>query len=157
MIVGSPDHDGSGNEEESGTLYLVLDSELAVNDGDGDGFLDALDCAPLDDQTWAQPTEVQDLTVSHNQMTNITTLSWSPPVNLGSTSVVYDAMYSTDASDFLSATCIAVDTVDTFAVDATAPPPGTVRNYLARAENNCGLGSTGETGGALRQTVDCPR
>jgi hypothetical protein len=45
-VIGAPGHDVTNPGDDDGAVYLVLDQESNILDGDGDGFVDALDNCP---------------------------------------------------------------------------------------------------------------
>ncbi len=105
------------------------------------------------------PGEVTDLVLSHSDGTlGTTTIEFSAPGDLGGTSVVYDTIGSSDATDFdTSATCVETnDGSDTTATDAVTPATGVVTYFLVRAENACALGTAGSDSDDLpREALDC--
>jgi hypothetical protein len=131
-------------------LYSVmLDGDIDV-----DGTIDGLDCIVFDPDLWAIPGESTDLALSGQ---GSTTLSWTDPIDLGGTSVVYDTVRSTAPGDFgPAATCIESDDgTDTVAYDGSTPAAGEAFFYLIRAENACG-GDAGVTStGEARTVRDC--
>jgi len=99
--------------------------------------------------------------LSHDGTTELTTLTWSAPDDLGGLSVVYDTLSSTVPNDFVTGVvCVeSNDGADTQAVDAGTPPSGVTNYYLVRAQNDCpdGLGSVGlDEDGQVRIASDCP-
>jgi hypothetical protein len=116
---------------------------------DGDPRGDACDCDPGNSEFWDTPSEVSFLSVLHDQVTGWTQLTWDPPLDPGSTSVVYDTLRSDLPNDFTGAAlCLESDDgVDLTAEDwAGDPPVGAVVYYLVRAENACPLVGTGPAG-----------
>jgi hypothetical protein len=87
-------------------------------------------------------------------------LTWSPPQDPGASALRYDTLRTPQASDFLgAASCVETGGLDTQTTDGTGLAPGTVRFYLARAENDCpgGQGSLGQASdGSPRAGRDCP-
>jgi hypothetical protein len=128
---------------------------------DLDGSGSVCDCAPADTSAWAFPGEVEDLTLFHSGgVAGVTTLTWSPPNDLGATSVDYDVLVSSAPDGFDSeglATCL--DTANPSlaqALDPVTPDSGTVRYLLVRATHACGGGPIGETSaGDPRVGVPC--
>ena len=113
------------------------------SDGDADGFSTCTgDCNDTDGAIWATPGEVRSLLLAHNKLTSTSQLSWTAPLLPGATSIVYDTLRSTAASNFTSsATCLETnDGANTLAADATALAPGGRFYYLTRAENGCPSG-----------------
>jgi len=102
------------------------------------------DCNDTDPSIWATPAEATLLTLSHDSITAITTLSWGEPSAPGglSTSLRYDVIRSSSAADFDSeAVCLASQRVVRVAQDGSTPVPSAVLCYLARATNACPLGT----------------
>jgi hypothetical protein len=127
-------------------------------DSDSDGVGEACDCAAADGQVWALPGPAEDLRLSHSGgPSGTTTLSWTPPAEPGSSLINYDTVVSPVAADFdLSASCLESNEADTQAIHSTPPDPGEVLYFLVRAENTCGLGSSGEdSAGVPRVVLDC--
>jgi hypothetical protein len=93
------------------------------------------------------PGEVDGLTLFDDRQT----LRWDPPAASGGTTPYYDVLRSTDATDFVAATCLETDDgADTFAEDLDVPADNQVFYYLARAGNACGDGTLGpDRGGAV--------
>ncbi len=108
--------------------------------GDDDARGDACDCAAGDPGLWSVPGDVLTLDVAHGDGVQAL-LSWQPPAEPGGdVTVYYDVLQSLTADDFTTGTsCVeADDGVDTVAVDATDPGPGTILYYRVRSENTCG-------------------
>jgi hypothetical protein len=104
------------------------------------------DCNDASAQVWNTPGEARTLV-----FTSHTALSWSAPLAMGGTSVVYDVIRSNSPADFGGGgICVeSNDGANTTAVDAATPLGGSVFFYLVRAENACpgasGLGLLGKT------------
>jgi hypothetical protein len=111
-------------------------------DTDSDGWNDAEDCAPGDPAAWQIPGEARVLSLQGEATTD---LFWAAPLTQewGGTVVLFDAMRSPWANDFLTPTCLKKDTTDYTAEEPAAPPAGSVYFYLIRAKNVCG-GNLGE-------------
>jgi concanavalin A-like lectin/glucanase superfamily protein len=131
-------------------------------DGDerGDGASPQVSCGPIpgfvsgagdchddDASAWAIPGEAGELT----WLPDRETLTWSPPSELGGTSVRYDTIRSGAADGFeLDGSCLESEGEDTTSVDAATPSDGLASFYLVRARNGCGGGSAG------RPAAACP-
>ena len=129
-----------------------------VDDADSDlVFSCADDCNDLDVNVWNNPTEVQDLVLAHDGVSDTTTLSWAPPQDFGGTSVVYDVVRSLQPDDFVGvAECVESDDgSDTSATDSTPPTPGQVFFYLAIADNSCpdGQGLSGTDANGIPRSI----
>src|SRR5262249_5843694 len=146
----------------SGAYYggarYVPPSSTADDDGDGVRLCEG-DCDDGDAAVWATPGEVPSL----DMLGDTATLAWSAPSFVGGTTVVYDTIRTTSASDFAgAATCVeSGDGTDTVATDLEVPSPGAVVYYLVRARNACpgamGLGSPGtQSDGTPRAARSCP-
>jgi hypothetical protein len=130
------------------------------DDSDGDGPGDACDCDSANDQVWAAPDEAGGLTLTHDEISGQTTLTWTAPLVFGSNQIRYDTLRSTDPADFLlSGLCLETDSVTTTSLDVENPLPGGGFYYLVRSENDCpseggnpGSGSSGY----IRSAPECP-
>jgi len=86
----------------------------------------------------------------------VDTLFWLDPAQLGGTSVVFDTLRSSAATDFgIPATCLDTDGLDRQTADATDPPAGVVRYYLIRSENECPDGNMGSGANGTRTGKVC--
>jgi len=128
-------------------------------DDDGDSLAECQgDCDDSAGLVWTTPGEARSLTL----LSDTSTLTWTAPLIAGGIEIVYDAMRSADAADFVGpAVCVESDGTDTIAVDSSIPPPGVVFFYLVRAGNSCpgslGLGPAGfDSAGAPRMARSCP-
>ncbi|MDX1389415.1 MAG: hypothetical protein R3344_09520, partial [Acidobacteriota bacterium] len=123
-------------------------------DGDNDTF-GACDCDDGDADVWGAPGEVRDLLLSKDDVLG-SVLSWTPPTQLGGTSVVFETLRSDDPADFVDA---AVCLSDPGSDDVT-PVPGQIFAYLVRARSGCVLTGVGTLGarsdGVEREGTDCP-
>ena len=146
--VSSAEPDPEGANNSSNQTATALDPLL---DEDSDGFSNENDCAPLDEQAWAIPTEAQALIVSKNPGAE---LSWNSPASPGGPAARYDVIRAVSPADLDTATCIENDDTDLQATDATVPT--SLFTYLVGAENVCGrtLGNT--SSGAPRSSNACP-
>ena len=140
-LIFNIDTDGDGIPAWTDNCPSVYNP--AQTDADLDGFGAACDCNDGDRGVHAIPGEVPALTIAADKAT----LSWTPPLDPGGSSTVYDLVRSTSKSDFASAaaTCVATGVGGTTASDATAPASGLGSFYLVRGRNSCGLGSAGKT------------
>jgi hypothetical protein len=126
-----------------------------INDLDGDGVSNLVDCAPNDASAWSIPAEVTGVS-----WTNNTTIAWtslSPQAGPGTTYDLMRGLVGQPIGGGAAETCLAVDSGSTNFVDATLPALGKAFYYLVRGGNNCGTGNYGTTsGGAPRNTAACP-
>jgi hypothetical protein len=113
------------------------------------------DCNDGDAGLWTTPTEALNV-----RFTSPSTLQWDVPGQPGASSVLYDAIRSSNPADFVNgASCLATDTSSLTASDATAPALGATLNYLVRAQNSCpsGAGPLGfASSGNARTGLNCP-
>lgn len=129
-------------------------------DLDADARTSACDCDDANAEVWETPGEAGPLVLHHDPLGG-TTLSWSGPSDPGGVATSYDAMRSTDPSDFVNAaTCLpSPDLTSLTRADALDPVPGGLFVYLVRARNACPAGS-GPLGvsanGVPRMGVNCP-
>jgi N-acetylneuraminic acid mutarotase len=164
---------GTGNGTMNrGGRYCACVATRYHRDADGDGYgdpglfvescsqpagfvADGSDCNDADPGFWGVPTEVRDLT-----FTDATTLAWVPPAGPGAAVVVYDAIRSESAADFVSgATCVASDSSSTLSDDPMTPAHNGAFFYLVRAQTGCpnGQGPLGtDSNGTPRVGRDCP-
>jgi hypothetical protein len=153
------------NEDSICTLLeeclCPLDCSLEGNDLDGDNVGHCLDCEENNPDLWGTPGEVLGVAVAKGAPGSAT-VSWSPPVDPGATTFVYDVLRSPDFRDFGAATAICVadgDPSDTAILDTQAPVPGGLFSYLVRAKNACAAGEGGlgtDSAGHPRQGRSCP-
>ncbi len=164
----------NGTALNSGGRYSALSGVLATfyRDADSDGCGDpasavqsysqpagyvgnSLDCNDTNTSVWSAPSEVQNVL-----FTDGATLVWDKPSDPGATTLLYDAVRSGNASDFVdNATCVASGAVSPTAFDAAVPLPGQVFYYLIRADDGCpnGQGSLGaDSSGTPRTARSCP-
>jgi hypothetical protein len=101
-------------------------------DTDGDGLVDALDCAKTDAATQWAPVEVQNLRVS-GQPTS--TDSWDSQAAFVGTGVAYDEIRGTLSHlvGFTDQQCLSPATTATSSTDGGTPPAGDGFYYLVRA------------------------
>lgn len=125
------------------------------SDADGDGFPDALDCAPADPAAWSLPGEATGLTFP-GAPSDRSTMSWSSPAVIGGTVVIYDLIRSDSPRDFSTPACPAKGILGLSASDAWAPPAAKAFNYLVRARNACGENTGTRSDGTPRSGGSCP-
>jgi hypothetical protein len=139
--------------ENALSTYLGWCDGLPDVDGDSDGVLNGVDCAPGDAEAWTGPSPVSDLRLDKGGAYEF---SWSQPVSGGG--AVYDLLRSADSSDFWHATCVAGG-IDGLGVPAgwdLDPLPGELLSYVVRARGECGSSTLGDgVGGAPRQGTAC--
>jgi hypothetical protein len=125
-------------------------------DIDGDGALNAADCAPLDSGSHAVPGEAGGLEIAGD------TLSWTGLDGQAGPAVLYDLIRGGVADLFVDdgvdgAVCLAGSDPGPSIVDGDDPVPGEARYYLIRGRNICGLGPFGwSSSGAPRVNTACP-
>jgi hypothetical protein len=113
-------------------------------DEDSDGVIGCLDCNDGNPGAWEPPSEVLDVRFQPGQV-----MTWSPPADLGGTSVTYEVLRTGAVEDFTTADCLqAPNPADPQLVDSFIPFPGEVFAYLVRAANECplGVGTLGTNG-----------
>ena len=129
--------------DNNGTLVVDIGAyELPALDTDGDGVLNAQDCAPTVNSVWTTPGVVGD-TVKAGLGAS-TTLSWLriPQAN------VYNVYRGSRSGAFTyNQTCFEAGSPDRAAVDASVPPVGTAYFYFVSGVNSCagGEGSLGSS------------
>jgi subtilisin family serine protease len=123
--------------------------ELITGDADADGVGNAVDCAPVDSQSWAEPGQVTDLTLDGSTPT---TLGWSSPASPGGNAVEYDLLRSESPADFTAATCIESGITTPGSSDGATP--GGAFFYLVRVRNVCGE-NAGEAWNGPRAIPSC--
>jgi len=142
----------AADREKTLLRFLQWCDGLAGIDGDGDGVVNGLDCAPGLSDVWTAPSPVTDLTLSRGTIG----FSWSPPVSGGN--AVYDLLRSRKPGDFWNATCVVSDLPETSAPSEwdTNPRPGEAFYYLVRAHSACGTAPMGtRSDGTPRQGTAC--
>lgn len=104
ITPANPNNDGMDTDSDS-------QCDAGDVDDDDDGFAGGADCAPTDDQAWAVPDLVTDLTLTHvGGIGGTTTLSWGALGSLGGTAVAYDTISSLMPDDFTGVgTCVESD------------------------------------------------
>jgi hypothetical protein len=139
-------------------LEATLDGCADPVDADGDKVGDACDICPANDDVWASPGEVRNLSFADSA-----TVMWTEPDKPGAipTALVYDVLRSSDSSNFTTGTtCLESDEgTDTQATDVQDQATGEVFYYLIRAESDCpgGVGTLGaDSAGVERVGRTCP-
>ena len=145
-----PDDDNDGTDDGLDNCPVVSNPSQA--DVDNDTFGAACDCNDADLTVWAL-TGQQVLSASRTGTQ--ADFSWLAVDPGGTQAISYDFLMSSNAADFLAATCLESDDADLLAGDATVVSPGAVLFYLGRAENTCG-GSLGVGDGMERSGSPCP-
>jgi hypothetical protein len=130
------------------------------DDDDGDSYLACEDCNDGDDDVWATPGVVTDLTLSKDDQDRAI-LAWNAPANPGALAVAYGTVRSDDPFDFMTgAVCLMfLDPTATTSVDGKIPELSSAFHYLVRATNDCpaGTGPMGEgSDGSNRSAISCP-
>jgi hypothetical protein len=119
--------------------FLTWCAGLPDVDGDADGWLNGVDCAPADPDTWSAPAPITDLMLGKGPVG----FSWGQPVS--GSGAVYDVLRSTDPTDFYNAACVATGVAQTSSPDdGEVPEPGEMLFYLVGASNACGLSTLGD-------------
>lgn len=127
-------------------------------DDDGDGLSECQgDCLDTNNQVWAIPGGIIDLVVTKS-MSGVE-LDWNAPLTGGTPAGMrYDVIKTLTGWKLASAACLESDDgTDTHAFDTEVPPLDRVLRYVVRPENDCGVGSAGQTStGAERRARTCP-
>jgi len=127
-----------------------------INDLDGDGISNLVDCAPADPSAWSIPGEISGV----NFGTNNQTISWTSQASLSGPGTTYDLMRGLVGQPIgggAAETCLALDSGSNTFNDTATPAVGTSFYYLVRGGNICGTGNYGTTtSGAPRNTAACP-
>ena len=131
-----------------------------AGDTDADSYTGGCDCDDANPQVWGTPGDVRDL-VLYKDALDGPTLGWSAPLNPGGAVTVYDAIRTSDPSDFVTAaTCLpAPDPSSLTRADSQDPEPDGVFCHLVRATNACPAGSGplgASSSGARRAGRTCP-
>jgi len=132
-------------------------ADLAPVDSDGDGVIDADDCAPADNGAFAIPVEASGVTLAADGVT----VSWDSEASVAGSATLYEVIRGSIAGlpvgSQPSEVCAASGLTGTTWVDSTPPPLGEIYWYLVRARNVCGVGAYGTTsGGAPQLSGACP-
>ncbi|HZN05095.1 MAG TPA: putative metal-binding motif-containing protein, partial [Candidatus Polarisedimenticolia bacterium] len=130
-------------------------------DDDFDGFSECQgDCNDAASSRWSPPSEPRSLMLAHNTGTGVTTLTWTTPLDFGSTTApVYDTLRSGSPLDFASgaAVCVESNGADLTSTMTGSAPVGGCYYFLIRAEGVCGAGLPGHTSsGAPISGRNCP-
>ncbi|HEV8121887.1 MAG TPA: MopE-related protein [Candidatus Polarisedimenticolia bacterium] len=147
VYPGAPEVCGDGMVNNCSRAFWPDPTGTNEGDDDFDGFSECQgDCNDADASRWSPPSDPQNLMVSFDTGTGVTTLTWSPPANPGgNASPVYDTVRSFSPSNFGgSAVCVesnGPDTTSTLTTPALTPGQGLF--FLVRAESSCGPGPLG--------------
>ena len=130
---------------------------LTRTDGDGDGVLDAGDCAPFDAGAYAIPGEVAAQVFLANKQTQ----TWTSVIPTSGLASVHDVMRGAlgqwPVGSGIGEMCLAPGIATNSTNDATVPPGGKGVYYLVRGRNVCGAGTYGtRSDGTPRVTTACP-
>jgi len=133
------------------------DPVIVGNDTDNDGICSGIDCADNDPGAWFAPSEVLEWSVTQDALTGLVEFSWSEPLYLGGTSVLYDVVSSPLPGEFeVSGSCLASGVPGDGHSDPAPVDPGAVSYFLVRA-SNCAPGSAGaDSAGTPRNPPPCP-
>jgi hypothetical protein len=144
---------GTADKPEILGAFLTWCAGLPDVDGDTDGWLNGVDCAPADPDAWTAPSPITDLMLGKGAVG----FSWSQPVS--GSGAVYDVLRTEDPTDFYNATCVAAGVTQTSAIpDEEDPEPGEAFYYLVGASNDCGLSTLGNNfDGSPRYGTACDR
>jgi len=125
-------------------------SVIADSDVDGDGHLDALDCAPSDPTSWSVPAPPTGLTISPSGV-----LEWTATQDPGGSQVAYEALRAGSALGFDAAVCLPVAPEATSVVDSEQPLEGEGFYYLVGTRNGCALALGPSSMGDRNITAEC--
>jgi hypothetical protein len=154
---------GTGPDDRPNNFwgYGLIDAYDAIHggpDGDGDGILDACDCAPADNGAYDHPIEVHGVALAGDKIT----VAWASLSRESGMGTVYDVIAG-DLGELRSgattdtATCLGGAGSTATRVDPTIPAPDAGIYYLVQARNACGQGGFGtSSGGVARTHADCP-
>jgi hypothetical protein len=138
----SPQPDGAGDY----LLSIARNCQAALDpavDEDGDGFVNADDCAPLTPGVFAPPSEVTNLRI----LADTETIEWDSAVPPAGLDTVHDLtrgqVEDLPVTGQLTEICLLADSPPTFVVDTDVPAPGTAFYYVVRGHNTCGDGTFG--------------
>lgn len=122
------DGDGRGTSADTVTSCLVPPGYVSRSH----------DCDDADPHRWSAAEEIEDLALSHDAGSAVTTLRWSVPVEPGSDAPAFDARRAADPRDLDAASvCLECTGRDTAAVDPDLPPLGTALFYVVRVADPC--------------------
>ncbi|MBI4169019.1 MAG: hypothetical protein HY510_03680 [Acidobacteria bacterium] len=128
--------------------HPVANSGMNANsDGDQDGLIDVLDCADGDTAALYFPAPISGLAVTGPP----TLVSWEPQDRTSGSSTLYDVVRGglldlRGSRSYELADCMQNDQLANSTADpGPDPPEGDGVYYLARAANNCGPGSYGNS------------
>ena len=177
--VAAADFDADGDLDAVSAVYS--DSRIEWHENGGDGVGDPCDCRPDSAQVWGAPAAVADLTIGFTEDTCLIDYtcslsgavcwsdadcnpsledllwSWSSPPALGATSIRFDFLRAEQAPEFDQASCLESDETNVRASNDADPPPGSVRFYLVRVENDSPASNAGQaSSGAPRTAAACP-
>lgn len=122
-------------------------AEVLFGDADTDGTDNLADCRPADASAWAVPGPAHGLVVGPSSLT------WSPPRDPGSATVLYDVVRSGAPDGFAAAACVGAALGVPSAADPTVPETGFF--YLVRSRNGCGSSLAADSAGNARSAVSC--
>lgn len=132
-----------------GMAFAVGLCDVCGGDTDGDGFLDASDCAPANPSAWGAPGPARSVNMLGSS------IGWTAPAQPGGSLLTYDLVRSSSASDFSGGFCVASNSTATAASDAAAPPPGGTFFYVVRSRNACGANAGADSAGVPRTIPGC--
>jgi putative metal-binding protein/parallel beta helix pectate lyase-like protein/thrombospondin type 3 repeat protein len=116
--------------------------EFPVQDADGDGVVDSLDCAPRAGSVWTLPSPVGDTLRATSALG--ASLSWRMTAQ-ANTYNVYRGVIRPGAFSYNHG-CFEALSVDTLSQDSSSPPIGQAYYYLVSGASRCGEGSLGTDG-----------
>jgi hypothetical protein len=114
-----------------------------VADDDGDGVVNADDCAPLSPGVHSAPLEIENVRILGDKET----IEWDSAVPGGGLDTVHDTfrghLEDLPVSGAITEVCLLPDSPPTFVADGLIPAPGFGFYYLVRGHNICGDGTYG--------------
>jgi hypothetical protein len=128
---------------------VVMDHDPTC-DMDIDGFFDAQDCAPGDNQTWQLPSAITDLSAEGGAATS---LAWPAPASSGGTAPATFDLIRSGTVAFGAGSCLASNTSALSAADGDIPAP--IFYYLVGSRNGCGRSIQPDSDGFDRGAVVC--
>ncbi len=139
-------------------LIDAYDAIHAGPDTDGDGIIDACDCAAGDGGAYDTPSEVEGVGFAADKVTVV----WASLARQAGSGTVYDVVEG-DLGTLLgtgsigSAACLGTAGTGLQRATTATPSPGAGLYYLVQARNNCGIGGFGSaSSGAPRTHAVCP-